>query len=133
MKILALIAFALGVDAKHHHHKKQHHIKHHGFIQQQVQGIDPKTLQPDRHWNLPWPQGIDDSTDDDKILNWIREPEPPKPPIKYHDKMRQWVPGSWPVYHTWDDDWTKASYHNEIDDGTDDNEVVDVQRRASNI
>ena len=85
MKILALTALALGVDAKHHHH----HLKHHGFIQQQVMGVDPKELQPDRHWNLPWPNGaVDDSTDDDKVMNWIREPKPPKPPIKYHDKMR---------------------------------------------
>lgn len=127
MKLLALSALlAIGVDARHH----KHHHKDHGLIQQRVQGIDTKELQPNRHWNYPWPQGTDDSTDDDKILNWIREPKPPKPPIKYHDKMRMWETGTWPINHSWDDDWTKASYHNQIDDGTDDNEVVDLQKKA---
>jgi len=38
--------------------------------------------------------------------------------------------GTWPVYHTWDGDMTKATQHYQIDDGTDDNEVVDLQRKA---
>ena len=43
------------------------------------------------HWRKSWPQGaIDDSTDDDKIMNWVRLPDLVPPPIEYHDKMRQW-------------------------------------------
>jgi len=54
----------------------------------------------------------------------MRKPKEPKPPIKYHDKMRQWTEGTWPVYHTWDDG--HATQHSIIDDGTDDGEVVDL-------
>ena len=77
-------------------------------------------------WRRPWPQGVDNSENDDKILNWIRKPAGPPTPIKYHDKMRQWVPGTWPVNFSWNSQMDNASYHNEIDDGSDDNEVVDV-------
>ena len=92
-----------------------------------ARGIDEKELQPDQHWRVNWPQGaVDDSTDDDKIMNWMRKPKEPKPPIRYHDKMRQWTPGTWPVYHTWNDDFNHATQHSIIDDGTDDNEVVDL-------
>ena len=66
-------------------------------------------------------------------MNWVRKPEGPEPPIRYHDKMRQWQIGSWPVYHTWDDDMVKATQHSQIDDGTDDNEVVDLQHHVHNI
>ena len=128
MKYIAVLALLGAVDAKHHH---RHHDV--GFIQSRVMGVPKEQLHPDRHWNLPWPQGIDDSTDDDKIMNWIRKPEEPAPPIRYHDKMRQWQPGTWPVNFSWNDDWNHASYHNEIDDGTDDNEVVDVMHRGENI
>ncbi len=112
-----LLALVAAVEARHHHHH------HHGdvLLQSQVQGIDKKTLQPDQHWRNPWPQGTDDSTDDDKILNWMRKPKDPEPPIRYHDKMRQWQAGTWPVHLTGADDWTHDSYHNQVDDGTDDN------------
>jgi hypothetical protein len=43
--------------------------------------------------------------------------------------MRQWVPGTWPVNFDWNPQMDYASYHNEIDDGSDDNEVVDVMMR----
>ena len=52
--------------------------------------------------------------------------EEKKEVLKFHDGMRQWTPGTWPVHHTWDEDWTKASYHNIVDDGTDDSEVLDI-------
>ena len=125
MRFSLLAVMAVAAEARHHHH---HHD--YGYLQSEVMGIDKKTLQPDQHWRGSWPQGpVDDSTDDDKILNWMRKPKEPEPPIRYHDQMRQWQAGTWPVHHTWDDDWTKASYHNEIDDGTDDNEVVALQVR----
>ena len=85
------------------------------------------------HWRRPWPQGIDDSTNDDTIMNWPRLPEPPLPPQEYHDKMRQWVPGTWPVNFSWNDQMDHATYHNQIDDGTDDNESVDLQIRSHRI
>lgn len=78
-------------------------------------------------WRRPWPQGYDNSENDDKILNWIRKPAGPPPAIKYHDKMRHWEKGTWPVNFSWNSQMDHATYHNEIDDGTDDNEVVDVQ------
>jgi len=121
MKYIAVLALFAGVEARHHHHRN------YGLIQTKLQGIDEETLQPARHWNKPWPQGIDNSEDDDKIMNWIREPKAADPPIRYHDKMRQWTPGTWPVNFSWNDDWNHATYSNQIDDGTDDSEVVDVQ------
>ena len=127
MKNLLLVALLGAVECRHHHHHDT------GFVQSMISGIPKESLHPDMHWRKPWPQGIDDSTDDDKVMNWIREPEPKKPPIRYHDKMRQWQPDTWPINHTWDDDWTKASYHNQVDDGTDDSEVVDLMHRAQHI
>ena len=125
MKFVAALALMAGVEAVQRHH---HHVDGVRFVQTSAQGIHMDTLQKGALWRNPWPQGaIDDSTDDDKIMNWIRAPEPPKPPIKYHDKMRQWTPGTWPVHFTWNDDMTKATYAKQIDDGTDDNEVVNVQ------
>ena len=68
------------------------------------------------------------------VLNWMRKRKGPDPPIKYHDKMRQWEEGTWPVYHTWktndDGSFKKALYWQQVDDGTDDNEVVNMQHRA---
>tara|TARA_B110000285_G_C14836031_1_gene473126 strand:+ start:107 stop:496 length:390 start_codon:yes stop_codon:yes gene_type:complete len=84
-------------------------------------------------WRNPWPLGIDDSTNDHLIMNWMKDPKGPDAPIKYHDKMRQWVPGTWPVNFNWNGGWTQASYNNQIDDGTDDNEVIDLQTRTNNI
>ena len=66
-------------------------------------------------------------------MNWMRDPKGPDAPIKYHDKMRQWVPGTWPVNFAWNGGWTSAAYHNEIDDGTDDNEVIDMQTKIDNM
>ena len=60
-------------------------------------------------------------------MNWPRKPEAPEPPIRYHDKMRQWSAGTWP-YSKLNDDNQFESHHG-IDDGTDENEVVDVQHR----
>lgn len=124
MKYIALIALIAGVEARHHLHRN------YGLIQTKVRGVDKETLQPDRHWLKPWPQGIDNSEDDDKIMNWIREPKAADPPIRYHDKMRQWTPDTWPVNFEWNDDWNHATYHNQIDDGTDDSEVLDVMTHA---
>ena len=55
-------------------------------------------------------------------MNWPREPTPPDPPIRYHDKMRQWSPGTWPYAFGGLD---SGLSHNAVDDGNDDNEVVD--------
>lgn len=97
-------------------------------------GVPDKDLVGDRHWNEQWPRGqIDDSTDDDKIMNWIRAPKEATPAIKYHEKMRMWEEGTWPVYHTWNAPMDHASYHSIIDDGTDDAEVLNVQHRNENI
>ena len=63
-------------------------------------------------------------------MNWMRDPKGQDAPIKYHDKMRQWTPGTWPVNFGWNGSYTNAAYHNEIDDGTDDNEVIDMQSKA---
>ena len=118
MKFLAVIA-ALAVAEGH-----------------RISGIDKGDLMQSQpsHWRKGWPQGaIDDSTDDDKIMNWMREPKPPAPPIQYHDKMRQWTPGTWPVHFVWNGDFNHATYHKQIDDGTDDNEVVDLMHRTQGI
>ena len=97
----------------------------------QIRGIDKDDIQQAKasHWRRPWPQGIDDSTDDENVLNWMRKKKEADPPIEYWDKMRQWQHGTWPVYFDWNKKYNHASYAHEIDDGTDDNEVVDVQRK----
>ena len=64
-------------------------------------------------------------------MNWIPEPEPKAKELRFVNKGREWTPGTWPVHHTWDDDWTHASYHNQIDDGTDDSDVLDVMHKSS--
>ena len=78
-------------------------------------------------WRNAWPHGIDDSTLDDTVMNWIRKPEDPEPPIKFHAVGQQWQPGHWPINFEWNDDMSHAAWKNEIDDGSDDNEVVDLQ------
>ena len=128
MKFTLVTLAVLGaVEARHHHHH------HNNLLQTGVEGIDKKTLHPDQHWRKKWPQGLDDSTDDDKILNWMRTPKDPEDPIQYWDKMRQWSPGTWPVYHTWNKDFDKATQHYTVDDGSDDNEVVNVMHNAQGI
>ena len=100
----------------------------------QLEGVPKKELMKGSHWRKAWPEGTDDSTDDDNILNWMRKRKGPDPPIQYHDKMRQWQPGTWPVYHTWDTNsdgsFKHANYHQEVDDGTDDNEVLNVHLKT---
>ena len=92
----------------------------------QLEGVPKKELMKGAHWRKAWPEGVDDSTDDENVMNWMRKRASPDPPIKYHDKMRQWEAGTWPVYHTWNKDFDWATKHHEIDDGTDDNEVVNM-------
>ena len=101
-----------------------------------LSGIDKGELMQSHpsHWRKGWPEGaIDDSTDDDKIMNWMRKPAAPPAPIKYHDKMRQWQPGTWPVHFNWNGDMSHATYAKQIDDGTDDNEVVDLMHHSYGI
>ena len=102
-----------------------------------LEGVPKKQLQKGAHWRKPWPEGIDDSTNDEDVLNWMRTRKGPDPPIEYHSGMRQWVPGTWPVYHTWkaDQDWGAdvATKHFQVDDGTDDNEVVNMVQTKSQI
>ena len=42
------------------------------------------------HWRYNWPQGIDDGTDDDKIIDWIKEPKKEDPPLRFIMKGDQW-------------------------------------------
>ena len=125
MKLAIIALLAAATQARHHHHHRDV-----GLIQSRVMGIDEKELQPVRAWSQPWPQGLDDGTDDHLVVRLKKEPKEADPPIVYKTNMRQWQEGTWPVYHTWDKDWKKATYHQAIDDGTDDNEVVNVQHRA---
>ena len=130
MKYTFAVALAAGVEA--HHHVHQNHIVDMMNLQTQVAG--PPVHMKGNHWRWNWPNGIvDDSTDDDTIMNWMRKPKPANPPIKYHDKMRQWQSGTWPVNFSWNAPMDKATYHNWIDDGTDDNESVDVMTAQHGI
>tara|TARA_B110000503_G_C6931962_1_gene323190 strand:+ start:321 stop:503 length:183 start_codon:yes stop_codon:yes gene_type:complete len=56
-------------------------------------------------------------------MNWIRPHPKPDPPIRYHDKMRQWTKGTWPYSN-------KVVHDPRVDDGTDDAEVIDAQHAA---
>ena len=129
MKYTFAVALFAGVEAIHHDH--QNHIIDMMALQTGVEG--PPVHMHGNHWRRPWPQGIDDSTDDDTIMNWMRDPKKPNPPIKYHDKMRQWSPNTWPVNFSWNPQMDHATYHNQIDDGSDDNESVDLMTTAHGI
>ena len=94
-----------------------------------MQGVDKAALQPDMHWRYNWPQGIDDGTDDDKVMSWWEKPKDDLRNMKFWNGMREWTPGTWPIHHSWNDDYNHATYHQQIDDGTDDNEVLDLQLR----
>ena len=59
-------------------------------------------------------------------MNWVDPPKKPEPPIRYHDKMRQWIPGTWPFNSGGLD---KGLSVNAMDTGEDDNEVLDAQHR----
>merc|ERR1719498_537342 len=112
MKFTVSLLAAVGVSARHHHHHRDV-----GLIQQRVQGIDEKIMHPYRSYTNPWPQGpVDDSTNDDLVIHLAKKKEEPEPAPRYHDKMRQWQMGTWPVYHTWDKDMVKATQHQQIDD-----------------
>ena len=77
-------------------------------------------------WRNVWPHGIDDSTNDDTVLNWIRPATKPEPPLRFHEVGSEWQQGQWPINFSWNGDMSRASYNNEIDDGSDDNDVVDL-------
>ena len=124
----AAVLFA-GVGAMHHDH--QHHIVDMMALQTGIEG-QPVHMKGNT-WRRQWPQGIDDSTDDDTIMNWMRKPKKVNPPIQYHDKMRQWTPATWPVNFSWNPQMDHATYHNQIDDGSDDNESVDVMLAHQHI
>ena len=59
-------------------------------------------------------------------MNWFEKPKEKDPPLRFIFKGNEWKHGQWPIHHSWNDEWDKASYHNEIDDGTDDDEVLDL-------
>ena len=115
--ILALIGASSAVSLTHHRN-----VPGVTFLQTELTGDGTPN-----GWRDPWPLGIDDSRLDDTVLNWMRDPKAPAPPIRYHDKMRQWENGTWPMNFTWNGGMSHATWHNEIDDGTDDNEVIDLQ------
>ena len=65
-----------------------HH--HHSFVQSQ--GIDESDLLSGRHWGKSWPEGFDDSTDDDKTMNighdaLGRTEQPPVDKVKYEWRL----------------------------------------------
>ena len=131
MKYILLLAM---VGSETYAKQHRHHRLVHSLIQSSVEGIDKKDLQPDRHWHFPWPQGIDDGTDDDKIMLPGKKPKEPEKPLVYKNfGSREWTPGTWPIHHTYDKDWKWATYSNQIDDGTDDSDVLDVQQKAETL
>ena len=123
--VLALIGISSAVSLTHH----RHNVPGVTFLQTMGDGDKGGDGTPNG-WRDPWPLGIDDSRLDDTVLNWMRDPKKPEPPIRYHDRMRQWTAGTWPLNISWNGGMDHATWHNEIDDGTDDNEVVDVQTKS---
>ena len=85
MKYILLLAIVSG-EAYAKHHSQHRSIQN--LVQSSSRGIDKKHLQPDRHWNLPWPQGIDDSTDDDKIMLPGKKEKEVDAPLRYFTKGR---------------------------------------------
>ena len=96
--VIALIGLSAAVSLTHHHH-----VDGVTFIQTGDNGTT-------NGWREPWPLGIDDSRLDDTVMNWMRHPEGPGPPIRYHDKMRQWTTGTWPVNFTWNGAMDNATW-----------------------
>ena len=141
MKLIsAILLLAGGTSAiQHRHHHKSHHHRHHPHNHQHIQ-THLAAYQPNSQFrNVPnldniapyhqrqgWPQGvIDNSVADDTILNWITPKGVAPPPIRYHDKMRQWVAGTWPFNAGGLDSYPR----NAVDTGEDDNEVIDAQHK----
>ena len=85
MKVVVLMLAALATAEAHKHHNKHHH-RHASFVQQMLHGIDKSELQPDRHWTQPWPQGIDDGTNDDFVLPADEKKEEPEKPLRFINK-----------------------------------------------
>ena len=91
-------------------------------------------MHPDRHWTKPWPQGIDDGTDDEKILMWKKQQEEAKKkegPLKYMD-VRPAVVGQWPPGKIEHEDGT-VTHYGKLDDGTDDDTVLNVHLKVEGM
>ena len=93
-----------------------------------IQGVDKKDLQPDRHWTKPWPQGIDDGEEDDKVLHLspeqMKEKEAEIKP-KYL-KVRPAIVGQWPMGTVEDKKGKVIMEYGKVDDGTDDDTVLNA-------
>ena len=100
-----------------------------------IHGIDKKELQPDRHWTKPWPQGIDDGQDDDKVLHLspeeLKEREKEEKP-KYM-VVRPAIPGQWPMGKVEDKKGKVIWEYGKIDDGTDDDTVLNAGLSAEGM
>ena len=69
-----------------------HRLNHHHYNLVQSQGIDSGDLMSGRHWKKSWPEGFDDSTDDDSIINLGhdalgRTKKPPVQKVTYEFKL----------------------------------------------
>ena len=75
--VMALVASASA-------HRLHHHSHHtHDLVGVQSQGIAGSELMDGAHWRKAWPEGIDDATGDDQIMNIgnaLRRTE--SPPVK---------------------------------------------------
>ena len=100
----------------------------HGDALKMIKGIDKKELQPDRHWTKPWPQGIDDGEEDDKVLHMNREEreEKEKELKPRYLKVRPAIEGQWPYGKSVDKKGKVISEYGKVDDGTDDDTVLNA-------
>ena len=131
--LMALVATASGsvIKNKFIENVQQYSVGEEGNVISFAQGIDKKDLQPDRHWTKPWPQGIDNGEDDEKILNWAPEKAPEKKkeaPLRYMN-VRPAIPGQWPPGKIEHEDGT-VTHYGKVDDGTDDDTVINVHLKA---
>ena len=80
-----------------------------------LESVPAESLMSGAHWRKSWPEGaVDDATNDEHVIgrHHHSRQKAAKPQIKYFENFRQWTPGTWPVYHTWNGAMTKATYHN---------------------
>ena len=50
-----------------------------------LEGVPKKELMKGSHWRKAWPEGVDDSTNDDNVMKWIINRKVPDTSIPYHE------------------------------------------------
>lgn len=106
-------------------------------LNMQIKGIDIKELQPDNQHKVAWPMGVvDNGTDDHTVLGHlgeeIKKPEVALEKISNREPIRPAVVGQWPL-GSYENEHKEIIVYGKVDDGTDDDTVINAQMKAQNL